>query len=106
MEARYPRIASCHCWCFRTVANEPLRCGVEVADLEDAEDGAWLVVDGVREGPFDVVLVADGARSRLRERVTRVRRASRYPWGAVWAVVPQPEGWPWPLERKKQQRSK
>jgi 2-polyprenyl-6-methoxyphenol hydroxylase-like FAD-dependent oxidoreductase len=40
---------------------------------------------------FDLVLVCDGARSRLRNQLARefdiVRRAEPYPFGALWCVV-------------------
>jgi 2-polyprenyl-6-methoxyphenol hydroxylase-like FAD-dependent oxidoreductase len=59
--------------------------------------------DGVRlrdreggvHGPFDLIVVADGAHSRLRGALPerQVRRASMYPWGAVWCLLPA-EDWP------------
>lgn len=39
---------------------------------------------------FDLVIVADGARSALREQIGSVRRARRYPWGALWFVARNP----------------
>jgi len=47
--------------------------------------------DGATEGPFDLVIVADGARSALRSALFRPTRAKEYPWGALWAVVPDPQ---------------
>ncbi len=73
-----------------------LRCGVSVWKIREEEDGAWLTVDTGEIGPFDLIVVADGARSSLRNQVTRVKKAERYPWGALWAVVEQPADWPWP----------
>lgn len=60
----------------------------EIVDL--ARDGAQAsVVDGRngRHGPFDLVVVADGAHSRLRERLMPRARAPLYPWGCIWATV-------------------
>lgn len=37
---------------------------------------------------YDVVLVANGARSHLRPK-TWTRLDKPYPWGAVWAIVPE-----------------
>ncbi|XAY07966.1 Kynurenine 3-monooxygenase [Paraconexibacter sp. AEG42_29] len=42
-------------------------------------------------GPFDLVVCADGARSALRAATGLVRRARPYPWGALWAIVPDPK---------------
>ena len=41
---------------------------------------------------YDLVVAADGARSALRaEHPELVRRAKPYPWGAIWAIVEDPE---------------
>jgi 2-polyprenyl-6-methoxyphenol hydroxylase-like FAD-dependent oxidoreductase len=42
---------------------------------------------GVRHGPFDLVVVADGARSRLRTALGHAQRDEEYPWGAFWFVA-------------------
>lgn len=63
--------------------------GVEVIDVE--RDGARATaVDrkGGRHGPFDLLVVADGAHSVLRERLMPDARAPLYPWGCIWATVP------------------
>jgi 2-polyprenyl-6-methoxyphenol hydroxylase-like FAD-dependent oxidoreductase len=41
---------------------------------------------------FDLVVAADGARSLLRGALADVRRAKRYPWGALWAIADDPDG--------------
>ncbi|WP_157510992.1 NAD(P)/FAD-dependent oxidoreductase [Frateuria sp. Soil773] len=49
---------------------------------------------GARHGPFDLIVAADGAHSRLRAGMPAlVRRQSLYPWGAMWCLLPA-EGWP------------
>ena len=66
-----------------------LRLGVEVVDV----DGDHLVdSEGRRFGPYDLVVVADGARSLLRGSEGVAKRARPYDWGALWAIVPDPEG--------------
>jgi 2-polyprenyl-6-methoxyphenol hydroxylase-like FAD-dependent oxidoreductase len=45
---------------------------------------------GRRHGPYDLVVVADGARSSLREGLGLVKRSTRYPWGAMWFVAKDP----------------
>lgn len=52
------------------------------ATLRDAEDAA--------HGPFDLIVLADGAASRLRPPA-RVRRDAAYPWGAFWCLCGDPE---------------
>jgi 2-polyprenyl-6-methoxyphenol hydroxylase-like FAD-dependent oxidoreductase len=46
---------------------------------------------GGEHGPFDMVAVADGARSTLRP-AHLVRRATMYPWGAMWCSCAKPDG--------------
>jgi 2-polyprenyl-6-methoxyphenol hydroxylase-like FAD-dependent oxidoreductase len=65
----------------------------EIVDVvHDA--GRATVVDkaGRRHGPFDLVVVADGAHSRLRERLMPRAWAPLYPWGCIWATVPDRRG--------------
>ena len=47
--------------------------------------------DGREAGPFDLVLVCDGAHSRLREGLAPKHRAPIYAWGCLWATLPDPE---------------
>lgn len=77
-----------------------LRTGVEIVDLARAEPrrgaggGAaqharesWFVdVHGQRHGPHELVVVADGARSQLRDDTGTSKRITPYPWGALWFV--------------------
>lgn len=48
--------------------------------------------DGAVEGPYDLLLIADGAASSLRRRVLPKARAPVYPWGAFWTIRPDPDG--------------
>ncbi len=83
---------------FQTLQAEVERSGARVvtgAEVVELEPG-WgersatprHVVDSVgqRHGPFDLVIVADGARSRLRAGCSLVTREREYPWGAMWFV--------------------
>jgi 2-polyprenyl-6-methoxyphenol hydroxylase-like FAD-dependent oxidoreductase len=63
-----------------------LRKGAEIAGIETASALRLLDASGVRHGPFDLVLVADGAESALRAKHGAVLRAPRYPYGALWTV--------------------
>jgi 2-polyprenyl-6-methoxyphenol hydroxylase-like FAD-dependent oxidoreductase len=80
-------------WRGLAAASVPVQTGWEVAAVEQPGDGAWLVgIDGRRKGPFDVVVAADGARSRIRRHLGLGSKDVRYPYGALWAVVPDPDG--------------
>ncbi len=60
----------------------------EIVDV--VRDGARAVAadaKGGRHGPFDLLIVADGAHSLLRERVMPGSRAPLYPWGCIWTTV-------------------
>ena len=48
---------------------------------------------GATHGPFDLVVVADGAHSALRARLMPGARAPVYPWGCIWTTVPDSPGW-------------
>jgi 2-polyprenyl-6-methoxyphenol hydroxylase-like FAD-dependent oxidoreductase len=39
-----------------------------------------------RLGPFDLIVIADGARSTLRAQVAPHAQVRAYPWGALWFV--------------------
>jgi len=75
-----------------------LRCGVEIelvsrgfvgaqtanlSRLIDARGHAW--------GPYDLVLICDGARSDLRTQVEIPVSHFDYPWGVLWFVAQDPE---------------
>jgi 2-polyprenyl-6-methoxyphenol hydroxylase-like FAD-dependent oxidoreductase len=82
----------------REEQNIVLRMGAEIVDL--ARAGAtqprsgratWLVdAQGVRHGPHELVVVADGARSQLRDDTGTSKRVAPYPWGALWFVADDP----------------
>jgi 2-polyprenyl-6-methoxyphenol hydroxylase-like FAD-dependent oxidoreductase len=66
---------------------------VEVVAVEQARTGWWLRGTGALElGPYDLVVGADGARSRIRRFAGLARTDVGYPYGALWSVVPDPDG--------------
>ncbi|MGZ3417741.1 MAG: FAD-dependent oxidoreductase [Polyangiales bacterium] len=70
-----------------------VRCGI-AANAIERHRGKVVVVDeqGERHGPHDMLIVADGARSQLREHVRIPNlRVRRYPWGALWFLAHDPE---------------
>jgi len=60
--------------------------GAEIGEIETASACRLVDAAGRRHGPFDLVMVADGAESALRARHGAVVRAPRYPYGALWTV--------------------
>jgi 2-polyprenyl-6-methoxyphenol hydroxylase-like FAD-dependent oxidoreductase len=80
--------------------NITIATGTEIVDLERAdlpngrggrERRSWLVdVNRDRHGPHELVIVADGARSQLRDDTSTSKRVVPYPWGALWFVGNDP----------------
>jgi 2-polyprenyl-6-methoxyphenol hydroxylase-like FAD-dependent oxidoreductase len=71
-----------------------LECGVAIDRVRTLRSGeAALVLDsGETRGPFDLVLVCDGARSRVRDAMPTLSKTVRaYPWGALWFIGEDPE---------------
>lgn len=64
-----------------------VRTGVRIVSHDEATSS--LRDDTGRDhGPFDLVIVADGAHSVLRPQCKgQVRREALYPWGAVWCLL-------------------
>lgn len=67
-----------------------LHLGHEVQSV-DAERGMLTTADGRRHGPYALLILADGAASRLRNAVD-LRRDHAYRWGAAWGLCTAP---PW-----------
>ncbi|MGL4290761.1 MAG: FAD-dependent oxidoreductase [Phreatobacter sp.] len=76
-------------WDAFAASGARLETGFAVDAVEEHAEGRISVVDatGRKAGPFDLVIDASGAQSRLRGHVTDAR-STPYPYGAVWATVP------------------
>ena len=75
---------------FDAVLGAALESGAALVaehDVAALEAGILIFADGARAGPFDLVIDASGARSRLSPLVSKP-----LPFGAIWATVPWPEG--------------
>jgi 2-polyprenyl-6-methoxyphenol hydroxylase-like FAD-dependent oxidoreductase len=62
------------------------------AEIVDVARGSLVDKSGAASGPFDLVIVADGAHSALRTRLMPTARAPIYPWGCIWTTVPDLAG--------------
>jgi len=81
---------------YAAVHAEPgvsLELGLACEGLARAPGGRFYVVDekGDRRGPHDLVIAADGAKSRFRDDTGLARAAEPYPWGALWFVAKDPK---------------
>lgn len=81
---------------FQAVRSEPrihLRLGQPVEGIRSRAKKRHLVDRSGREiGDHHLVIVADGARSQLRDDVVLARRERQYPWGCLWFIGDDPQG--------------
>lgn len=68
---------------------DTLRCGVSIQRLGPAQ--TLIDEKGESYGPYDLIIVADGARSQIRRANFPGARDQTYPWGALWFVAQDPE---------------
>lgn len=69
-----------------------IRTGVDVRSYAQRRAGVVELFDDQRRtlGHYELVIIADGARSSLRAQSGLVSRCTRYPWGAMWFVATDP----------------
>jgi 2-polyprenyl-6-methoxyphenol hydroxylase-like FAD-dependent oxidoreductase len=78
-----------------TESDARVLCGVSIERVRALPDGrVGLATDaGEIYAPFDLVVVCDGARSRVRDAMTSLAKTvRRYPWGALWFIGEDREG--------------
>jgi len=76
-----------------------IRTGVRIVGIGD--DMRSLVDESGRDyGPFDLIVVADGTNSTLRAASGLAARDPKYPWGAMWCLLPA-DGWTHPTELRQ-----
>lgn len=74
-------------------AGIPVQLGCAIDRIEQSGGRAALIeAGGARHGPFDLIVVADGARSALRDGLAPRLSTRRYPWGALWHIAPDRDG--------------
>ncbi|MEQ1864508.1 MAG: NAD(P)/FAD-dependent oxidoreductase [Micropepsaceae bacterium] len=72
-------------------ADLPLHLAATITDIVDLERPALVEQTGKRHGPFDLVVVAEGAHSLLRKKLHPSARDPAYRWGALWVTCPDPD---------------
>lgn len=75
-------------WNALHTAGVHVRHGTEVTRLSQSADRVELFQDDALLGTFDCAVIADGTRSQLRHQLSIPHQVRSYPWGALWAVVP------------------
>lgn len=66
-----------------------IRTGIDIASVDHAT-GSLTTSEGESLGTFDLVVIADGARSRLRPTTFPWARQRTYSFGALWFVANDP----------------
>ena len=69
----------------------PLETGVTVTAVRPGSDGMVVRTDSAGDRSYDLVIGADGAESLVRHETGLARHDRLYPYGALWAVVDDPE---------------
>ncbi len=59
-----------------------------VTRLQQHLDRVEVFSDDTPLGEFDGVVIADGTRSSLRASLSIPQTVTPYPWGALWAIIP------------------
>jgi 2-polyprenyl-6-methoxyphenol hydroxylase-like FAD-dependent oxidoreductase len=78
-------------WSGLKAAGVEVHAGSEIGAIVEEGDTVRLRRGEELLGPYDAVIVADGTRSTLRANLGLRHRAKPYPWGALWAILPDPQ---------------
>ncbi len=61
--------------------------GVDIVKMRSSAKSGLVDSEGRVHGPYDLLVLADGARSHLRDALFGVRaHVAPYPWGAMWFI--------------------
>ena len=75
-----------------TASGAKLVLGFEVAKIKDISAPRLVARDGRVEGPFDLVVDCAGAHDTLRKSLDVPQNDPVYPWGCLWAILPDRTG--------------
>jgi 2-polyprenyl-6-methoxyphenol hydroxylase-like FAD-dependent oxidoreductase len=82
---------------------DTVRCGHDIVSISD--DGRRLTDDsGGGHGPYDLVVIANGSASTLRDVMGPHRLNRPYPWGALWCLLPEGD-WPHVADLRQRYRA-
>ncbi len=70
----------------------PVALNEEITNIAAPWWPTLMSASGARFGPYDLVIIADGAHSALRSTLMPQARAPIYPWGALWTILPDRNG--------------
>jgi len=73
-------------------SNAKLKLGFDVERIEDLNAPTIVSKGGEHAGPFDLLLDCAGSQDVLRDHLGVYARSPIYPWGAVWAALPDRDG--------------
>lgn len=73
-------------------AGAAVTTGVTATAVTPVNDGAVITTTQGEHGPYDLVIGADGRSSRIRGALGLGARVRPYAYGALWAIVDDPEG--------------
>jgi 2-polyprenyl-6-methoxyphenol hydroxylase-like FAD-dependent oxidoreductase len=80
---------------YRTARAEPgvtVLTGRDIRGLRRERDRTSAIdAAGAAHGPFELIVIADGAVSELRTAAGVTTRDTSYPWGALWFVADDPD---------------
>lgn len=81
-------------WQGALASGAEFKTGNAILDFQSLADGV-RVVDQNGSNQFDALIIANGTRSSLREKLAVSHYHRPYPWGAYWAVLDR-DDWPFP----------
>ncbi|MDR7334643.1 NAD(P)/FAD-dependent oxidoreductase [Roseateles asaccharophilus] len=70
------------------------QCGASAQGFEQDANGVTLRFADRAPARHAALILANGSFSRLREGMRVAQHAHPFPWGAVWTVLPAPQGFP------------
>jgi len=65
-----------------------IKTGTDITACQQKNEHVALYQNETLLGTYDCAIVADGTRSHVRDNIAIPNKVTHYPWGALWAVVP------------------
>ena len=77
-------------WKAAKAANVTIHCGEKISQLKQ-HGQVSIISDHQTHSDYDLVVIADGTWSQLRQQLHIPHKVRTYPWGAIWAIWPDAE---------------